>query len=169
MSIPLEHKPANGTVVAQSGGALDELRAVYEAVDTGEDQTEVFPVPSTNIAVRYRRLGIEKTRQILNIDGLEWQRHAQFLIDACDEILYRNPETGELGPVLEGVRVTFDFRPEDGTTPLHQVLGHESTDIRESVLRLFKGADRVLVLHARDVDAWMDSLHAKQSEAFSGG
>lgn len=167
MTLNLEHKPANGTV--PTGGALDELRAVYEAIDTGDDQTEVFPVPSTNIEIRYRRLTIEKTREVLSLNGTEAERHAQFLIDACDEILYRNPDTGELAPIVEGVKVTFDYRPEDGTTPLHQVLGHEVTDVRESVLRLFKGADRVMVLHARDVDAWMDTLHAESSEAFAGG
>lgn len=166
MSIPLEHKPTNGAV---QPGALDELRAIYEAVDTGDDQTEVFDIPGTNIAVRYRRLGIEKTREVLRAEGLEWQRHAQFLIDACDEILRRDPETGELEPVVDGVRITWDFRPEDGTTPLHQVLGHDTTDIRESVLRTFKGAERPLVLHAQQVDAWMDTLHAQNSEAFSGG
>src|SRR5690242_20645270 len=100
MSIPLEHKPTDGIEHTNgaplASGALDELRAIYEAVETGDDQTEVFPVPSTNIEIRYRRLTIEKTREILTVDGLEWQRHAQFLIDACDEILHRNPETGEL-------------------------------------------------------------------------
>lgn len=164
MSIPLEHKP---TAAPAAPGALDELRAIYTAIDTGEDQTEVFDVDGTNVAIRYRRLGVDRSREIF-AGGTEAEAAPQFLIDACDEILYRDPETGDLAPILPGERVTFDFRPGE-SIPLHQALGIEETDIRRSVLRLFKGAERVMVLHARQVDAWMDTLRSSARETFQGG
>lgn len=161
-----DDNPASET--APAGGALAELRAVYDAIDTGRNQTEVFDIPGTNVAVRYRRLSQEDTLAAVTSDGSEWERNAQFLIAACDEILYRNPE-GDLEPVTPGVKVTFDFRPGE-SEPLHKILGRdEITDLRESVLRLFQGAERVLILHAGQVDRWMDRLHAQTREEFSGG
>lgn len=168
MSIPLEHKPSPSPAGETAAtGALDELRAVYDAIESGDDQTEVFDVAGTHVAVRYRRLGYDESLKTLGGEGSFAERNAQFLIDACDEILYRDPETGDLGPVVPGARVTFDWRPD--STPLHEALGRTETDIRRSVLRLFKGAERVMLLHAQEVDAWMDTLRTADAEAFTGG
>ena len=164
---PKDDEPDHGPETPQAGGALAELLAVYDAIDTGRNQTETFDIPGTNVAVRYHRLSQEDTLKAVTSEGSEWERNAQFLIDACQEILYRNP-AGDLEPVKPGVKTTFAWTPE--STPLHTVLGRDDiTDIRQSVLRLFQGAERVLILHAGQVDAWMDRLHAETEEKFSGG
>lgn len=167
MGLEVEPKPAgDGDQPAVEPGALDELRAIYDAIDTGLDQTEVFDIPGTSFAVRYHRLGYEESMKALSGDGSVWERNAQFLIDACDEILRRGDD-GKLQPVKPGARVTFAWSPE--SEPLHLVLGRDEPDIRRSVLRLFKGAERVLLLHAQQVDAWMDRLQAETVEEFQGG
>jgi hypothetical protein len=153
---------------ARGVSGRDELRAVYNAIDNPSVQTKVFDVPGSNAAIRYRRLGLKESTQALDSEGELWERNAQFLITACEEILIRNPDTGELEPIVEGERVTFDLRPGESVA-LHQALGENETDIRRSVLRLFQGADRVLVMHAAHVDAWMDTLQKAAREKFAGG
>jgi hypothetical protein len=164
MSLGIERKPDPEPEGAR--GVLDELRAVYDAIDTGENQTEVFDVPGTRFAVRYRRLGYEDSMKALGGDGAAWECNAQFLIDACDEILAR-AQDGTLEPVKPGAKVTFAWAPD--SEPLHAVLGRDEPDVRRSVLRFFQGAERVLLLHAQAVDAWMDSLLARAEEKFEGG
>lgn len=149
--------------------AIDELRAAYTAIDNQDDpaHTETFPIPGTRTVVRYRRLGQEQSTEALTSPGSQWERNAQFLVKACDEILVRNDQ-GELEPVIPGQRVTFDLRP-GVSIPLHQALGVDEPDIRRSVLRLFQGAERPLLIHAAQVDAWMDTLHERAREQFAGG
>lgn len=157
-------EPAAGGV-----SALDELRAAYTAIDNPADpaHTELFPIPGTSTVIRYRRLGHEETTAALTSPGSQWERNAQFLIKACDEILVRNQD-GDLEPVIPGQRVTFDLRPGE-SIPLHQALGVDEPDIRRSVLRVFQGAERPLLIHAAEVDAWMDTLQQRSREQFAGG
>lgn len=165
MTLPLEHKPRPQ---AAPSGPLAELRAVYDAIDDDEAQTRVFDVEGCHAAVRYRRMRIADRLRTQGGDGELWENNAQFLIEACDEILYRDPDTNELGPILPGERVTFALRPGE-SIPLHQALGADETDIRRSVLRLFQGADQPLLRHAEMVDEWMGSIEERARERFSGG
>lgn len=153
---------------------LDELREVYDAIDDDDVQTEVFDVEGSRAAVRYRRLSFKQSQAALASDGELWEQNAQFLIEACDEILIRNPAKkpgpkgdGDLEPLVEGQRVTFDLRPGE-SIPLHQALGVQETDVRRSVLRLFQGADQVLLRHGAAVDLWMGTLRQRTRERFSG-
>lgn len=170
MPIQVEYKDTAGDAPGENqpatGGPLAELQAIYDAIDTGRNQTATFDVPGTNIVVRYRRLSSEDSAAALTSEGEQWERNAQFLIAACDEILYRNPQ-GDLEPVQPGVTATFDFRPGESEA-LHKILGRDMT-ARESVLHIFQGAERVLLLHAEAVDAWMDRLQGETEDEFSGG
>lgn len=163
MTLPLEHKPPE----TGAPGLLDELRAVYDAIDSDLAQTEVFDVEGSHAAVRYRRMLIEDRLRTHGGDGAVWENAAQFLIEACVEILVRDPETGELEPVLPGAKVTFDWRAD--STPLHEALGRPESDVRRSVLRLFQGVDDALVRHAERVDEWMARVRNLAEEKFQGG
>lgn len=174
----LEHKPDIADVVnagAASVSPLDELRQVYNAIDDDEVQTEVFDIPGCNVAVRYRRLAHDTRTKIFAGDGSLWELNAQFLIDACDEILFRNPGVkpgpdgdANLEPLVAGARVTFDLRPNE-SIPLHKALGEHETDARRSVLRLFQGVDDELMRHADEVGGWMSRVSARAARAFAGG
>lgn len=171
MPLDLEHKPTEATKAAT--GFLDELRAVYQAIDSDDTQTKVFDVEGTRAAVRYRRmlqedrLDIARRAREQNPQIKSWEINAQFLIEACEEILGRDPDTDELAPVTPGKRVTFDWQPD--STPLHEVLGVNETDARRSVWRLFQGVDEALLRHAEEVDTWMGAAETTTAEKFAGG
>lgn len=163
--IPLERKPENG-VAPKASSLLDELRAVYDAIDSAEVQTEVFDVEGSHAAVRYRRLRIEDRLRLHGGEGKMWENAAQFLIEACVEILARDPDTGDLEPVMPETVVTFDWRPD--STSLADALGRPEADVRRSVLRLFQGVDDALVRHAEQVDVWMAHARERAGEEFAG-
>lgn len=165
MPLDLEHKPTQDQAAA--GGFLDELRAIYTAIDDDTTQTEVFDVEGSHAAIRYRRMLLEDRLRTQGGDGAVWETNAQFLIEACVEILHRDPATGELEPAVPGKRVTFDWRED--STPLHDALGVHETDVRRSVLRLFQGVDEALLRHAQAVDEWMAKADTRTAERFSGG
>lgn len=168
----IERKPA-GDAPGVSG--LDELRSVFEAIDDREQQTELFDVEGTNAVVRYRRmlqedrLAIAPRARELDPRVREWEINAQFLIDACDEILIRDPVSGVVGPLVDGKVVTFAIDPARGTLALAQALGVQEPDVRRAALRLFRGVDDALLRHAQQVDGWMRSVRAKVEDAFAGG
>lgn len=164
---PIDGRPTQERVPPVGRSALDELRRVYNAIDDDQVQTKVFDVDGSRAAIRYRRLLVEERTRALNGDGNLWERNAQLLIEACDEILIRG-EDGTLQPLLDGDRVTFDLRPGE-TIALHQALEEQEADVRRSVLRLFQGADAALLKHAGEVDRWMDSLEDRAAERFAGG
>jgi hypothetical protein len=113
----------------------------------------VFDVEGSHAAVRYRRMGSRTGCGRRAATGRCGTNNAQFLIEACVEILHRDPDTGTLGPAVPGddghVRLAED------STPLHEALGVPETDIRRSVLRLFQGVDEALLRHAeRSTGGW---------------
>lgn len=164
---PKPDEPQDGVPPAGQVSPLDELRAVFEAIDDDTEQTEVFDVEGSNAAVRYRRMSYDAVRAALASDGNEVERNAQFLIEACDEILIRNTD-GDLEPVITGERITFDLRPGESVS-LAKALGADEPDVRRSVLRLFKGVDQALLRHAQAVDAWMATARRTTAEKFAGG
>jgi hypothetical protein len=165
VTIPLERKPSEPART----GILDDLRAVYTAIDDEQAQTHVFDVEGSNAAVRYRRMRIEDRIRAQGPEDADtvWERNAQFLIEACDEILARHPETGELEPLIPGERVTFGW--SETSKPLHEALSIPETNVRRSVLRLFQGVDAALLRHAEEVDGWMGSVEDRTRERFAGG
>lgn len=176
MTFPeIQHKPPDpeaGRTGYMGHTGLDALRAVYNAIDDTEAQTKVFDVEGSFAAVRYRRMRLEDREKIgsdvLGNDGKRLDVNAQFLIEACEEILLHDPETGEIGPVIPGEKVTFDYRPGE-SIPLHQALGEPESDIRRSVLRLFQGVDDAVMNHAERVETWMGTVQDLTRERFSGG
>jgi hypothetical protein len=129
----------------------------------------VFDVAGTHAAVRYRRMRLEDRLKSQSPEDAEtvWERNAQFLIEACVEILRRDPETGHLSPAVPGETVTFDWRPD--SIPLHQALGITEDNVRRSVLRLFQGVDEELLRHSEQVDRWMGHVDLSIAERFEGG
>lgn len=171
--IDLEQKAPEGPPAA-AGSPLDELRAAYTAIDDEQAQTHVLEVEGTRTVVRYRRMTRgdrnKLARRVLAEDGSgEFEVNAQFLIEACVEILFQDPKTDELRPVLDGRVVTFAVDPMRDTTTLAAALGVEERDARRSVLRLFQGVDEALLRHASLLDAWMGSVQDKTDETFAGG
>jgi hypothetical protein len=65
-----------------------------------------------------------------------------------------------------GKTVTFDWRED--TTPLHEALGVDETDVRRSVLRLFQGVDEALLRHAEEVDRGWAAL-TRRPRSVRGG
>jgi hypothetical protein len=96
-----------------------------------------------------------------------WENNAQFLIEACVEILHRDPETGHARPRGARETVTFDWRPD--STPLHQALGVPETDVRRSRAAAVPGRRRGAPRHAEQVDRWMGHADEKTAERFAGG
>jgi hypothetical protein len=167
-------QPAEEAGVPPVGrSALDDLRRAFNAIDDSKEQTRVFPVAGSRAGVRYRRLLVDDRNNVLTPDGTtaKWERNAQMLIDACDEIgfFYINDQgEPDLHPMIEGQTVTFDLRPGE-TISLAKALDEHEDDVRRSVLRLFRGVDAALLDHAAAVDAWMDTIHAGVEETFQEG
>lgn len=166
----IEHKPSGER--PQSSGLAD-LVAVYTAIDDEQTQTRAFDIVGSRAAVRYRRmrnaerLALARRVQANEPDSGQFEVNAQFLIEACDEILVRGAG-GELEPLIPGQKVTFDLRPGESVA-LHQAMGVEERDIRRSVLRLFQGVDDALLAHAELVSEWMATVQDLTMETFAGG
>lgn len=166
MTLHIEPKPDDDHA-PDDASPLNQLRAVFNAIDDDEEQTEVFDVEGSNAAVRYRRIPHKQVRAALASEGDEWQQNAQLLIEACEEIGVRDA-AGEFQPLIAGERVTFDMRPGESIA-LHKALGETEDDMRRSVLRLFQGVEEALLRHAGLVDRWMSHISGNIARRFQGG
>ena len=174
MTLPIEPKTPVEAAAAAGEDPIAELRAIYDSVLA--QQTEDFPIHGYDgrLIVRYRILAADRAREILNAPGeTTEQRHAQFLLEACDEILYRYND-GEVRRFPQG-KVTYRLElGADGTEPsdatLDQVMGWPpATDARQIVLDMFGGKWGELNRHAVAVDRWMTTLFDRAEQAAAGG
>lgn len=162
MAIPLEPTRSPGQHVEDAADPLTIIRRRQQQL--ADATTEVFEIAEYDgdLAVRYQRLDLAKYREVLlATGGAEWEPFAQFLIDACVEILRRNPD-GELEPLIDGRVTTFnDIGP---------LLGFpEGSTARQDVLAVWGGNQIRLADHADDVSQWMRAAQAVVDAAAMGG
>jgi hypothetical protein len=96
MPIPLEHKPADRARAGRERVPRRAPRRLRRDRRRRRIQTEVFDVEGTHAAVRYRRMRLrpDSMQGARRRPASVWECNAQFLIEACDEILVRAPTPG---------------------------------------------------------------------------
>jgi hypothetical protein len=162
MSLPLEPvQPPGGA----ASGAADPLTLIRRRQQQlAANDTEVFEIAEYggDLAIRYRRLPLAQYREtLLGSAGSEWERYAQFLIEACDELLRRDPD-GDLVPLVDGRKTTFN--------DVGQALGFpDDNTVRQDVLAVWGGNDIRLVAHGDEVAAWMRSAQDAADQEVVGG
>lgn len=168
-----EHKPGGpgGAVAdaeATSDNVIERLRRRREQL--AQRTTEVFDVPGYGgeLVCRYRRLTYDELRKVLfEGDATVVARNAQFLIAACEELLFRDDD-GTLRPVREAGRVTY-AQPLDITGQrLAEVLGFEEDLVADEVLTAFGGNELAMNEHAGEVHQWMVSANESDDETLVG-
>jgi hypothetical protein len=172
MTIPLEHKPSPSPGIRplrRRAGFLDELRAVYTAIDDDDVQTEVFDVEGTHAAVRYRRMLLEDRLRTQGAEGA--RRHGNATRNSSSRRARRS-STATRTPASSRPPSRARRSPSTGARTPRRCTRRSAcpeTDVRRSVLRLFQGVDEALLRHAEEVDRWMGRADTKTAERFAGG
>lgn len=161
----LDLEPIPGEQGAQepTAGPLARLRAQRRNLE--QQATEEFEHPGyTGLVVTYRRLPATDATGILHGPGDETvlKRNAQFLVTACDRIVYRengqdlltfSGYTRELAEALE-----IDTDPESDLSEAQQI-----------VFGTFGGHEQPLLLHGYAVHSWMLTLRKADDKTLLGG
>lgn len=167
--------PKVGAVEGADAG-LDfrsRLRRRREQLTNGSTKLFVLPFYDTDneelggqLLARYRRLSLEESLKILNGDGDIIDRNAQFLIDACDEIVFRDADGYH--PLVPGHKTTYTINLETGQS-LATILGVEHLDsAREQMVAAFGESEFALSDHSGEVHRWMVSQNASDGEQALG-
>ena len=142
--------------------ALDPVERIRRRQEhLAEQSTELFVLAEYDgeLAIRYRRLSLEKARHALTASsGIEVERYAQFLIEACDEILRRDGDRWV--PLIDGQTTTFNT--------IGGALGFDNETVRQDVLAVFGGHEHLVAAHGDAVDAWMTSARADDQDLLGG-
>lgn len=147
---------------------IAEIRRLHAKVLS--QRTQVFPIAGYDgrLHVRYKVLDPDRKREILSTSGWTTEQcHAQLLIEACDDILYRYDD-GEVRNFPQG-RVGFRIELGSVETTLADVMGWDVTSAAETVLHMFGDKPEVMNIHAVSVDRWMRTLFDEADEAVVGG
>jgi hypothetical protein len=152
--VPREHEPA-------PGGPIERLKAERRALQL--QRTEEFKFPGyKGFYGRYRRLGVDEARSILNEQGASSvERHAQLLIAACDELFVRDEDgdthvaSGFDDELADHVEIEVDRRAKMG-------------EARQVVLGVFDGNEHWLMQYALVVWAWMVTIRDEEDERALG-
>lgn len=160
----LEIEPLPGEQGAEepSAGPLARLRAKRQRLET--QGTEEFEHPCIDgLHVLYRRLAAEESARILHGPGEQspLQRNAQFLVTACETIVYREDGqdlltfSGYTRELAEALAIETDPHGEMG-------------EAQQIVLGTFGGFEQMLLTHGYAVHAWMFTVRKTDDEALSG-
>lgn len=160
--LPIRHKASEGAAGEQGPSVRDRLRARQRELAAGK--TRLFVLPGYDqpdgplggqLVARYRRMTFDEiTRQRANGTDDVVAYNAQFLVDACDEILIREPD-GTITPLVEGHKTTYTVNLDTGES-LGTLLGLEHlASIREQMVAAFGENELALNEHSGDVHAWM--------------
>lgn len=181
--LPIERKTPAGAAgaAAQDNGAAGvraRLRAARERLAQGSTRLFVLPGYDTDnpelaggqLVARYRRLTFEdlqKAFQGIREGSDVVAANAQFLVDACEEILYRDPD-GQLHELVEGAATTYTINLQTHQS-LATVLGveHEPT-ARDQLVAAFGGNELAVNEHSGLVHAWMTSANHADAETALG-
>lgn len=169
--LPIEPKDPGGAATAAEDAGEDivaRIRRRHQQMAAAS--TRLFDLPGYNgeVVARYKRLTYEQLRKVLfQTDADVVGKNAQFLIDACDEILFREDD-GTLTPVVAGCKTTFEFNLESRHS-FATVLGIEHIDtLHGQVVEAFAGNELALNDHAGQVHAWMVAANALDEETVAG-
>lgn len=170
MTLNIQHKTNGADHRAAVEDPIAEIRRLHANVLS--QRTQVFAISGYDdrLHVRYKVLDPDRKREILNVPGeTVEQGHAQLLIEACDDILYRYQD-GEIRPFPQG-RVGYRLDLANGVeATLADVMGWD--DIRSAaqiVLRMFGDKPEVMNIHAISVDRWMRTLFDEADASAVGG
>lgn len=169
MSLNLEPKGGGAAARAiESGDFRARLRARREAL--AKDSTRVFVLPGYDVdnpemggwqlVARYRRLTIDERAEIFTAERINKDvvaANTQFLVEACDEILYRD-EHG-LHPLVEGHKTTYALDTASGQS-LGTILGLDDLpSVRDQIVAAFGENELAVGDHSGEVDRWMVSAN----------
>lgn len=166
--LPIVPKDTDAGQAPQHEDPVAELRRLHASVIA--QNTETFPIGGYDgrLHVRYKVLDPDVKRAILNApDQTTEQAHAQLLIKACDEILWRY-ENGEIG-TFPGGKVTYAVELGESRSLAELFAWDDITSVAAAVLRMFGDKPEVMNLHAIAVDRWMRTLYDQADAAVVGG
>lgn len=153
---------------------IADLREQYQHVR--KQGNETYPLPGWNgkLHIRYGVLDPDRKREILEgpVDrpelGTIEARHAQLLIESCDEVLYGKPD-GEVISFPNGtVKLAAQIAPP--ARSIAEVLGWDTIgSVHDAVLMLFGGKPEAMNMHAITVDRWMRTVYDQADEDTLGG
>lgn len=183
MSLPIVPKGAVGDH-DEPRDPRARLRAARERL--AKASTKLFVLPGyddsnpelggAQLVARYRRLTVEELAKAFGSDRLQRHRedgkldsvavNAQFLVDACDEIMLREPD-GQFTPLVDGAKTTYTVNLETSES-LGTFLGIEHLpSIRAQLVAAFGDNEIALNDHSEAVVDWMK--YANQADEDSLG
>jgi hypothetical protein len=174
-ALPIRRRVPDGAHGQQHASVRVRLRARQQQL--ARDSTRLFVLPGyddTNgalggqLLVRYRRMTFDEiTRQRANGTDDTVAYNTQFLVDACDDIMIREPD-GSLTPLVEGHKTTYTVNLDTGES-LGTVLGFEHlTSAREQIVAAFGENELAVNIHAGEVHDWMTRANDADAETALG-
>lgn len=163
---PLE--PPRGAQTVADGSPIDWVRQRRRELLAHQSKEFLLPgwqgpEDGQGLFARYRRLGVDRTREILTApDASQLVRNARLLVEACEAVILRDG-TGEqlLAPGYD--------QPLDVRMDITLVANVDLGEYEQLVLGVFGGDEPQLCGHAADVHEWMIHLDAADGEAITGG
>lgn len=173
--LPIRRKPPEGAAGDQALSVRDRLRARQQQL--ARDSTRLFVLPGYDqpdgplggqLLARYRRMTFDEiTRQRAQGTDDVVAYNTQFLVDACDEILLREPD-GTLVPLVEGHKTTYTVNLDSGES-LGTLLGFEHLPTaREQIVAAFGENELAVNMHAGEVHDWMTRANDADAEMAVG-
>jgi hypothetical protein len=181
MTLPIREKAPAGAAAAAA--APDDLRTRLRRhrAKLAADSTKLFVLPGYDkdnpelggeLLARYRRMGFEELAEAFKGVGESSEpgkivtANAQFLIDCCDEILFR--DHSGLRPLVPGAKTTFTINL-DTSESLATFLGIENRPTaRDQLVEVFGGNELTVNQHSGDVHRWMISANRADAQAALG-
>jgi len=183
----LEHDPglqnvpggvvADAEEIGQAGAGRSHAQRIRERRAKREKEGPPdlsLTIPPGDIVVVYKRPTIKALKKAAARRGA-LGANIQLLIDACERIDFRDPDTGARTPAAEetdtpDVAVRFDGRLSD-------LLKLNAGDPTEILIKTFEANDRAIVGHAKRLDDWASGedldaeadLEDDEVEAMLGG
>lgn len=180
MSLDLHPKTPSGGAAEADEAQRDprvRLRARQAKLKKGSSRLFVLPgydadnpeMDGVQLVARYNRLTDAEIREVLAPGQVEEDltaANAQFLIEACDEILYRDKHG--LHQPVEGHKTKFELNLESGESFGTLVGVDDQPSIRAQMVEGFGGNDLLLNSHSGDVHRWMVDANAADNEQALG-
>lgn len=176
----LEAKAPSAGAAAGAARDLDprtQMRMRREQLLKGSTRTFVLPgydvdneeLGGWQIVARYRRLGFKKLQEIFTTSAVAEDVVAvnvQFLVEACEEIFYRDHDG--LHPLVSGHKTRYTVNLETSES-LGTFLGVDHLpSMREQLVAAFGENELAVNDHSGDVHRWMISLNADDGQTAVG-
>jgi hypothetical protein len=177
-ALGIRQKAPAGAAGEAPASVRDRLRARREQLAKGSTRLFVLPGYEENtvlggqLVARYRRMTFEELTKAVPESGFGdavdvVAKNAQFLVDACDEILIRETD-GTLTQLVEGHKTTYTVNLETGES-LGTLMGVENLPtIRAQLVAEFGDNELALNEHSFDVHRWMVSANDADGDTALG-